>query len=218
MMKETVAIIGAAGRMGFALAGAFARAGRRTLVHDLRMDALNEKLALILSKHPQAEIETACSAREASWEADIIIPAVPYQAQQAVACEIRDVVTRKIVISLCNPIREQLDALLTPTSAAEELAQLLPYSRIVKTFNTVSAADIENPVVHGMPLDCFVAGNDRDAVSTVRQLVQEIGLNPVTAGDLATSRILEAMTLIVMRIARHCKLGERVGWKILAAP
>jgi len=43
-------------------------------------------------------------------------------------------------------------------------------------------------------------------------------LNPVTAGDLATSRILEAMTLIVMRIARHCKLGERVGWKILAAP
>jgi NAD(P)-dependent dehydrogenase (short-subunit alcohol dehydrogenase family) len=64
MMKETVAIIGAAGRMGFALAEAFARAGRRTLVHDLRMDALHEKLALILSKHPQAEIETACSARE----------------------------------------------------------------------------------------------------------------------------------------------------------
>jgi predicted dinucleotide-binding enzyme len=204
--------------MGSALAGAFARAGRRTLVHDLQMESLQRKIGHILSAHPQAEVEIACSAREASWEADIIIPAVPYQAQSAVAAEIRDVVTRKIVISLCNPIREQLDALLTPTSAAEELARLLPHSRIVKTFNTVSAADIEHPVVQGMQLDCFVAGNDREAVSTVCRLVQEIGLHPVTAGDLSASRILEAMTLIVMRIARHCKLGERVGWKILTAP
>ena len=80
-----------------------------------------------------------CS-REASWEADIIIPAVGYGAQTEVAARIKDVVIGKIVVSIANPLNETFDGLLTEptTSAAEELAKLLPHSKIAKAFNTTT--------------------------------------------------------------------------------
>src|SRR5215213_5962035 len=131
--KKTIAIIGATGNMGSALAKSLAKGHYRLLLMAGKMEKLNALSDVIKSAHPQADVEVNGCAREACWEADIIIAATPYDAQKEVAQKIKEVATGKIVISLANPLKE------ISTSAAEELQMLLPYSKVVKAFNTVFA-------------------------------------------------------------------------------
>ena len=147
----------------------------------------------------------------------MIIPAVPYKEQAAVAHKIKDVVTGKIVISLVNPLNETYDGLATAptTSAAEELANLLPYSKIVKAFNTVFAADFNTPQIAGKTADVFVAGDDDDAVATVAELVNDAGFNPMVAGKLSVSRTLENMMVLLIGLTMRNNYNWLAGWKIL---
>jgi NADPH-dependent F420 reductase len=222
--KKTIAILGARGRMGLGIAQNLARAGYRVLLDDdgeKDLTPLVEKLSTLVAKFrlrmPKADIRVVSSSREASWEADVIFFVVPYQVQAEVAHNIKEVVTGKIVVSVLNPLNESCDGLLTPptTSAAEELARLLPQSKIVKAFSTIFAAHIEKPVVAGRTVDVFVAGDDEEAVLTVIQLVKDAGFNPLFAGELAMSRTLENMTVLLIGLsARNHYLGP-VGWKVV---
>ena len=56
------------------------------------------------------------------------------------------------------------------------------------------------PPSRGQPLDVFIAGDDDDAKSTVAQLAQDGGLNPIDAGPLKRARELEAMGLLHMTL------------------
>ena len=204
-MKQTIAIVGAAGSMGAGIARNLANAGHSILLAGSRREKLIELLGNIKSVTPHADVEILDCAHEASWEADIIIPAVPYTAQREVANKIRDVATGKIVISIVNPLNETIDGLVTAptTSAAEKLAVLLPYSKIVKAFNTVTPADFNMPDLGGSRVDCFVAGDDASAVETVAGLVKQGGFRPIVAGKLSESRTLEAMALHLIRLSMN---------------
>jgi hypothetical protein len=184
-MKKTVAIIGAAGTMGSALALGLAAAGYRVLLTDdikhrsLLYVKLHLREATIRYRVPEADVDIVLSAREASWEADIIILAIPCGTQAETACKIKDVVTGKVVISLANPLNEtHNNPVATPTnSAATELAQLLPHSTIVQAFSTIVAGQPGEPKVSGMSVDMLAAGDDEEAVSTVMQIVKDVGLS-----------------------------------------
>src|SRR5690606_8377271 len=86
-------------------------------------------------------------------------------------------------------------------SAGEELQRLLPYSKVVKTFNTTFAADFMTAFKNEKMIDAFIAGNNSDAVETVSKLVASAGFNPVVVGDLTMSRTLERMHLTLIRMA-----------------
>lgn len=223
-MKKTIAIIGADGKMGSGMALSIARAGYRVLVTDHDQEDLSSligRLPLLVGKIrlkvPQADIGIVVEPKEASWEADIVIPTVPYQAQAAVATEIKDVVTGKIVISVVNPLNHTSDNLLTaPTiSAAEELAAILPDSNVVKAFNTVFALEFKKPKTNGHSVDVFVAGDNDDAVGQVMVLVKDIGFNPLWAGKLSMSRTLEGMMLLMTSLSRENNSQRPAGWKLL---
>ena len=94
-------------------------------------------LKLALEKSGTEAYALSC-AKEASWEADIIIVATPYEDERDVAEKIREVANGKIVISISNPLNKAYNDLVTSpeTSAAEELQKMLPNSKVVKTFNT----------------------------------------------------------------------------------
>lgn len=164
-----------------------------------------------------ADAEIIGCPKDASWEADIIILAVPYAAEAEIAPKIRQFATRKIVISIANPLNETSNALVTTsdTSAAEELQKLLPNSTVVKALNTTFAADFSNPVIDGKTVDSFIAGNDEDALLEVTKLVETIGFNPIVAGDLAVSRTLENMQLLLIRLGMKYNYNWLAGWKIL---
>ena len=215
--KQTIAIIGATGNMGSSISKALAKGPYRLLLKDARQEDLDSLVNEIKTKHSNADVESSVCPAEASWEADIIITAVPYEAEKEVAGKIREVANQKIVISIANPLNESYDGLLTApdTSAAEELQKLLPNSKVVKAFNTTFAADFASPVIAGKQVDAFVVGNDENSVQTVAELVKTVGFNPIIAGGLSVSRTLENMTLLMIQLTMKYNYNWLAGWKVL---
>jgi NADPH-dependent F420 reductase len=215
--KQTIAIIGAAGNMGSAISKSLAKGNYRLLLKTNKQEELNKLVKEIKSKNPSVEVEAMSCSAEASWEADVIILAVPFAAEKEIAERIKEVANQKIVISIANPLNETYDGLVTPpnTSAAEELQKLLPNSKVIKAFNTTFAADFSTPVIDGKQVDAFIAGNDEDALETVKELVSTAGFNPIVAGDLSVSRTLENMQLLLIQLGMKYNYNWLAGWKIL---
>lgn len=215
--KQTIAIIGATGNMGSAIANSLSKGNYRLLLQSDNQDKLNKLVDEINTKNNNADLEAIVCPTEASWEADIIILAVPYQAEKEIAEKIKEVANQKIAISIANPLNESYDGLVTApdTSAAEQLQQLLPHSKVVKAFNTTFAADFSSPVIDGKQVDAFIAGNDEEALQTVKELVSTAGFNPIIAGQLSVSRILENMQLLLIQLGMKYNYNWLAGWKIL---
>jgi predicted dinucleotide-binding enzyme len=95
---KTIAIVGATGSMGSAIANALSKNKKYRLLLMSTDETKLVGLKLKLQK-AGAEVYALSCAKEASWEADIIFVATPYGAEKDVAEKIRDVVTGKVVIS-----------------------------------------------------------------------------------------------------------------------
>jgi 8-hydroxy-5-deazaflavin:NADPH oxidoreductase len=215
--KQTISVIGATGSMGSAIARNLAKGNYRLLLCANEQDKVQALVQQIKSGNASADVESIECKVQASWEADIIIAAVPYEAEKEVAGKIREMANQKIVISIANPLNNNYDGLVTApdTSAAEELQKLLPNSKVIKAFNTTFAADFLTPVIDGKQVDAFIAGNDEEALQTVSELVTTAGFNPVVAGDLPVSRTLENMQLLLIRLSMKYNYNWLAGWKIL---
>ena len=215
--KQTIAIIGATGNMGSAISKSIAKGPYRLILKATKPDELDSVVSEIRSKTPDADVEAAVCPTEASWEADIIILAVPFNAEKELAEEIKEVANQKIVISIANPLNEIYNGLVTApdSSAAEELQKLLPNSKVIKAFNTTFAADFATPGIDGKQVDAFIAGNDEEALQTVSELVATAGFNPIVAGDLSVSGTLERMQLLLIQLGMKYNYNWLAGWKIL---
>ena len=214
---QTIAVIGSTGNMGTAISKSLAKGNYRMLLFSEDSEKAAALVSDIRSVSPGAEVEAADCSYNASWEADIIVAAVPFGAEKEVAEKIREVANQKIVISIANPLNETFDGLVTDpgTSAAEELQKLLPNSKVVKAFNTTFAADFSQPVIDGKQVDAFIAGDDEEALSIVREMVETAGFNPIVAGKLAVSRTLESMQLLLIQLGLKYNYNWLAGWKIL---
>ena len=203
--------------MGKAISKALSKGNDRLLLFSKEEEQLNVLGNDIRKQYPAADFETIQCAYEASWEADIIILAVPYEAEAEIAEKIKQVASQKIVISISNPLNATYDGLVTAagTSAAEELQKLLPDSKVIKAFNTTYAADFMQPVIDGKQVDAFVAGNHEAATQTVLELVRTAGFNPVNAGKLSVSRTLEGMQQLLISLTMKYNYNWHAGWKIL---
>lgn len=194
-----VAIIGV-GNIGRGLAGPLARAG-----HQVTLSATSSEHAANVA----AELGTSAAAsnREAVAGADVVILAVPYDADEGLARELGPDVSGKVVVEVSNPVKEDLSGTIPePSSAAEQLQRWLPEARVVKAFNTTFAGRLANPIAGGAPLDGFVAGDDADAKAAVMSLVEAVGLQPIDAGPLVRARQLEALALL------NIALNATNGW------
>lgn len=203
--------------MGSAISKSLSKGNYRLLLngkdHDKIIGLINE----IKIVNPAADIEAIDCSFDGCWEADIIISAVPYFAEKEIAQRIKEVANQKIVISIANPLNENYDGLLTApdTSAAEELQRELPNSKVIKAFNTTFAADFSAPVIDGKQADAFIAGNDKDALENVAEMILTAGFNPIIAGDLSVSRTLENMQLLLIQLSKKYNYDGLAGWKIL---
>ncbi len=215
--KQTIAVIGATGNMGSAIAKSLSKGNYRLLLFTNNKSKLKNLEKEIASACPAADVESINCSYTATWEADVIIVAAPFAAEKEIADKIREVANQKIVVSIANPLNDSFDGLVTApdTSAAEELQKLLPHSKVVKAFNTTFASDFAQPVIDGKQADAFIAGNDSDALETVKELVQTAGFNPIVAGNLSVSRTLERMQLLLIQLNMKYNYNWLAGWKIL---
>ena len=215
--KQTIAVIGATGKMGTALTRQLSLAGHRVLLFSRDEKNAKKVIRQIKSVLPGADLGLSGCPHDASWEADIIIPAVPYNSEKEVACLIREVAVQKIVVSISNPFNKQYNGLVTSpdTSAAEELQQLLPHSKVVKAFNTVFASALLKADQRKEMPSSFIAGNDPEAVTVVAKLVADTGFQPILTGPLHMSRVLEQMALLLVQLTQSDPDKGMAAYKIL---
>jgi predicted dinucleotide-binding enzyme len=214
---QKISIIGAAGNMGSNIARNLSKAG-----YSLNLtDTNSAQVALLqneLIEKGNPNIVISDTPLNAVKDSDVIVLAVWHGLQNGIAEQIKKAVEGKIVVSIANPLNETYDGLTTEpsTSSAEELAALLPNSKIVKAFNTTFAGDFANTILDGKQVDSFVAGDDENAVKTVETLVADAGFNPLVAGKLSASRTLENMTVMLIGLSQRYGYNWVAGWKVLS--
>jgi predicted dinucleotide-binding enzyme len=87
-------------------------------------------------------------------------------------------------------------------SLAEQLQRAFPRTKVVKAFNTMTAAVMVNPGdLGGGDSTIFVAGNDADARATVAGVAADLGWTDVMdLGDLTAARGMEMWVSLWLRL------------------
>lgn len=155
---------------------------------------------------------------QAVAEADVVILATPYGAVAELAKKAE--FNGKLVIDVSNPVNADFSGLQVghESSAAEEIARLLPGASVVKAFNTIFAQHYATGLtLGGRPLQTFIASDDEQARERVKRLASEIGLTPVDAGPLKNARYLEPLGFLNIQFGFVLGQGVEIAPQWLAA-
>jgi NADPH-dependent F420 reductase len=203
-----IAIVGS-GNVGKALASSLVRAG-----HTVALSATNPEHARAAADATGAQ--AAESARSAVQGADAVVLAVPYLAVDGLLAEVGDALAGKVVVDVTNRV-DPTDpgSVLDGSSASEQIQARIPAARVVKAFNTVFASRQADPVVDGVALDGFIAGDDDEARNAVGELARSIGFRPIDAGPLVMARALEAMALLNITLQIRNSWPWQSGFKLV---
>ena len=145
---------------------------------------------------PEEKMRTA---PEAARGAEIIVLATPWPATETAVKSLGDL-SGKIVIDCMNPIGMTGGALGLllghSTSGGETVATWLPGAHVVKTLNQVGAEMMaDNAGLPHRPV-MFMAGDDAQAKAKVAAVLSDLGFEPLDAGDIARSRLLEPFGMV----------------------
>ena len=154
-------------------------------------------------------------------EGDLVVLALYFGPAKEVATHYGDTLSGKTVVEISNPTDpDTFDSLTVEpgSSAAEEIAALLPGAQVVKAFNTTFAGPLAAGATGGMPLDVFIASDSEDAANTVASFAAAAGLRPLRVGGLRHARELEGFQLLVMALQANPAYGDfnwATGLKII---
>jgi predicted dinucleotide-binding enzyme len=191
--KLTIAIYDATEPLAMALAKTLSKGPYRLLLISENTSMLQGLQSEIINYSWETDAEAIKSLTDTQSKADVFIPAGPYSKETDIVRVIKKPAKGKIVISMSNPGKKDSGrgSDVHKISAAEELQKLLPDSKVVKAFSTISLANFKQPAFNGQQIDSFIAGDDDTAVEIVDQLVRTAGFNPVILDGLSASRKLE---------------------------
>jgi predicted dinucleotide-binding enzyme len=131
---------------------------------------------------------------------DIVIVAVLYAGVADAVSSFGDALAGKILVDISNPFNADASGLVTPSSAAQEVAAVAPDSaHVVKAFNTIFG----HVLAKGTPLDAFIAGDSAEAKATLGAFLDSLELRPLDAGGLQAALLLEQAALLLMGLARN---------------
>lgn len=201
-----VGIIGA-GNVGRALAGSLTRGGHAVVISSSKTEDASAAAAATGAR-------AATSNHEVAQAADVVILAVGFGAIKGLATELGSALEGKTVVDVTNmPSPDPSNPNPDATSAAERIQVLLPGAHVVKAFNTAFAVRQADPIVDGVQLDGFVAGEDGDAKTAVLELVESVGFRPIDVGPLPMARTLEAMGWLNIQLQIRNGWPWQGGWK-----
>jgi len=189
-----IALIGATGRLGAALARRLAKS-RREIILGSRDAARAREAADALAAETGMPVGSGSNA-EAAAGADVIIVTVPFAAQRSTLQEIAPAAAGKIVVDTTVPLvpPKVMRAQLPVEGSAAQVAQAIlgPGTRVVSSFHNVAA----HKLATDEPIECdvLVFGDDREAREVVVGIVESCDLRGLHAGPLANSAAAEALT------------------------
>ncbi len=120
--KQTISIIGATHPVARQIALGICTNNYRLLLFDEDTEAAIDLALQIKAAHHQADTEAVSCQHIASWEADIIIFAIPPTVMVYAAEKIRAVAVQKTVLIISNQKESE---------PGQSMEQLLPHSKIV---------------------------------------------------------------------------------------
>lgn len=196
-----VAVIGGTGKMGKALATRLSK-GNQVIIGS-RDPA---KAAATAKEIPGA---TGSDYAGAAKQADVVAVALPYEAIGSLSA-LAGAASGKLVISVVNPLEFESGLMRFSggkTSAAEELAGLLPGARVATAFNNIPYRMLlegEMP-----PIDVLVAADAKETYDEAAKLVSGVpNLRPLYAGPLSQAMIVEMTTALVLNLASLNRTGN----------
>jgi NADPH-dependent F420 reductase len=209
--KQTVAIIGGTGALGFGLAVRWAIAGVPIVIGSRDAGRAAEVAERVVERAGGGEV-SGFENEEAAGRASTVLLAVPFRVQAENLNNLRYALQpQTTLIDATVPLAAAIGGRATRTlgvwqgSAAQQAAEMAPRGvTVVSAFHTVSAAALTDPS-RELDEDILIAGDDRKTKDDVAALVRRIpGLRPVDCGDLELARILEQQTALLISVnARH---------------
>jgi predicted dinucleotide-binding enzyme len=158
----------------------------------------------------------AVSPREAVQNADTFLLAIPWPGSQESIISLGNL-TGKTLIDCTNPLLADFSGIELGhvTSAAEQIAAWANGANVVKAFNTASVKVMLDPKFGDQRATMFYCGDDAAAKVTVKQLIVDVGFDPVDAGPLASSRYLEPLAMLYIHLAFRQGFGSNCAFKIM---
>ena len=195
-----IGILGS-GLMGSALGKIWSASGHNVTFSYSRQNKKLQRLASEAQGH-------SGTPAEAAQEASVVLLAVHWSNIEDILTQAGDL-AGKVVINCCIPLDfdNQNLVLGTSTSGAEELAKRLPSARIVSTFNTCPSEVLSHVYANrstALPRPHLLYyGDDAIAKQTAKQLIEDVGYEPLDAGPLRTARFVEPFAMVTAELAYH---------------
>jgi 8-hydroxy-5-deazaflavin:NADPH oxidoreductase len=206
-----LAILGTGG-VGSALGTRWAAAGH-AVTYGSRTPSSEKCQQLVAKTGPNA---AAKPSREAIAGADAILFAVPWPVARETLTQLGDLSGRTL-IDCTNPLLSDMSGIELGhvISAGEQIAAWAPGAKVVKAFNSASTKVMLNPQFGEHRATMFYCGDDAAAKLTVRQLIDDVGFDPVDAGSLTSSRYLEPLAMLYIHLAFRQGFGSNCAFKIM---
>lgn len=183
--SRTIALIGA-GHMGQALGGLWAAAGYQVIFATRHPDELDDVLA---TTGHGAE---AAAVADAVDRADIIVLAVPYHAEPAIAQEHAAAMKGKVLVDVDNAFPQRDGKIAVQAEAVGEAlysARLFAGTRFIRAFNLKGATSFPPPAeIDTADFDVPYTTNDDTTRSIAEALIRAPGGTPVYEGGLDKAR------------------------------
>ncbi|MCP2258462.1 hypothetical protein LX15_002156 [Streptoalloteichus tenebrarius] len=192
-----IGILGA-GDMADALGTQWVRAG-----HEVMVSGRSPERATALADRMGPAARAGTFAEAAAFGSATLL-AVPASAALAVLSEAgaeEGLLGGRVLVDCTNPVvpgRFTLER-RNGASLAEEIAGTTG-AHVVKAFNVchVDVWRMRPPVFDGRPLAVPLCGDDDAALTTVRDLVSDLGCTPIDGGGLERAGLLEATAAFVI--------------------
>ncbi len=200
--------LGGTGPEGRGLALRLALAGETVFIGSRDADRAVEA-AQELKRDPSLTEVHGGLNDEVARRADVLFITVPFAAQRPLLEPLREALAGKVVVDTVSPLTRSKGQFhieeVEEGSAALQAQAILPESRVVAAFQTVSAQELLEPPkpVQG---DVVTCAWDEEAKRLVMALAERIpDLRAIDGGDLGSSRYVEGITALLLNINRVYK-------------
>jgi NADPH-dependent F420 reductase len=228
-IKETVAVVGGTGALGFGLGLRWAIAGVPIVIgsrsEERAVEAV-DKLREQARGHGGQEVSVeGFHNDEAVKRAGTVVLAVPFRSQSENLNNLRySLQPGTVLVDATVPLAAAIGGRATRSvgvwqgSAAQQAQEMAPRGvTVVSAFHTVSA-NLLSELGNEIDEDVLIVGDDRKAKEQVAELTQKIpGLRPVDCGELEMARIVEQLTPLLISVNKRHKI-KHSGIRITGLP
>jgi|DewCreStandDraft_4_1066084.scaffolds.fasta_scaffold74348_2 predicted dinucleotide-binding enzyme len=191
--------------IGSTLGRKWAKAGHQ-IMFGVRNTHNPEVLSLAKSLGQAVTIGTTA---EAISFGDVVVFAIPGQAMDETIVANSNILNGKIIIDSANKMGGGV------MNSVETFRSHTPNAKVYRAFNNLGWENFENPTINGIQVDLFYCGDSGESHHKVKELIKDIGLNPIYLGDLSQVNLIDTIGSLWFALAYGQSMGRHVALKVL---